>query len=271
MKLTSSLDENRLYRAIKNAVYTVVSQYAIHLDEYEIYCMYLFISSMEVFDLKRLSAENLNRYLNEGTADIQKINHEFFASLRETYHDIQNNITPELTNQLYYVVNQIHYKICYFKGTFYFFHGDNISKIVDAETYSVVENVARKQVEFAFSVLGLSPEDKMFEIALRRYFDIVLKVHRFSTNKIFVGMVLHHDFEVISGIVYRVGTFFNSLYHLEIEYALENKKYDLMITDSVKSVGTFRFDHLYLLNELETTYDIEKITATLNRIYKEKY
>lgn len=271
LTIPSSLEGNHLYRGIKNAIYTTISQYAITVDEYEIYMIYQLISSIEVFDISATPDDVLQTYFKDGGEDIEGINEHFINLLSTVYPDVFKNLDKRFLNYLYYVVNQLHHKIQYFEGTFYFFRGESISRLIDNETYFSIKELATTHIRYVFKKFKIPESNQMFEIAVRRCFDLIIKVHRLSSSKITIGLHLHYDYEVILGIVWRMNNFFSPFYHLEIEMAKKEKPYDLFITDSIIKSSSFTFNRLYLLNELETNYDIEKLKNTLTNIYKEKY
>lgn len=263
--------EDPLYQAIRKAALTMVNQYAIQMDDYEIFLTYKYFRCNELFSIEKGEIDILRNYLNFPDPIIQSANHNFFDTIENYYEEFWNTFDYQLFAVHFYSIKQLHNKLLFFKGSFYFFHSLSISRTLDDRTLSVVKNLTETLLEENLALLHANIAPEIKEIVYRRYFDIILQSHRLAGKRIYIGVLINKDYSVTAGVVLRLSTLFESIYNVKVEKAQADHNYDLLISDSKNRAERFNHRYFYFLNELETNFDNHRIKELLDIIYKEDY
>ncbi|MBM1152266.1 hypothetical protein JQC73_04835 [Enterococcus durans] len=111
---------------------------------------------------------------------------------------------------------------------------------------------------------------EVLSLVYRRYFNLLLEILKNYSIKIRIGVSIHKDYSIKEGVFFRLTYLMHYFFDVEIEEAAEQQKYDLLITDLIVSTERFAHDYYYLLTDIETTYDSDRIQKILVKIYKKK-
>ncbi|STP28224.1 Mga helix-turn-helix domain [Enterococcus durans] len=265
------LKDNLLYHELKNWIFGVLSQYAVQFDEFEVYNIYIFMCSMEIVDLENEDLTAVNTYLSLTVKEINEANAIFIQHIGRYYPRVEKSISNKNYIRIKYVITQLHQKICYFYGAFYLFSGDSITRITNDDIYTRIRRLSIEQVVATLKCLNIDVTESQREIMSRKYFDLIVQIHDDNINKLQIGVRLFEDWSIVSGIISRMRAMLEQQYNMKLEYAYENKKYDLILTNSYLSLKRMNYNKYYILPNMDTTYDLENIKALLDEIYEERF
>lgn len=267
----SSLESSELYRALKNWIFGFLSQYAFRFNDFEVYNIYIFLCSMETVDLANPNVDALENYLQLANQPVDQVNELFLNRIDQYYPLNEENISHLDTIRIKYLITQLHHKVIYFHGTFYLFSGESITRVLNEEIYQRLWRLSVQQMKTTLAVLDLPASEQMREIISRRYFDILIQVHDHSFDRLKIGVLIYDDWPIVAAVISRLRTFLETSYHVKIERAAPSGHYDLLLTNSRKSLLGIRYRAFYYLPKVDTNYDLENIKRLLDQIYEERY
>lgn len=151
------------------------------------------------------------------------------------------------------------------------FSGDSITRITNDDIYTRIRRLSIEQVVATLKCLNIDVTESQREIMSRKYFDLIVQIHDDNINKLQIGVRLFEDWSIVYGIISRMRAMLEQQYNMKLEYAYENKKYDLILTNSYLSLKRMNYNKYYILPNMDTTYDLENIKALLDEIYEERF
>ena len=261
------VENQALYKAIKKSFLSILDHYSLLIGEDEIMILYSFMVSFELYDSK---------YLPLGTKEINSngkvalLDKEFLRRVHEVFPHYEEKVTIETRREIEYSLTNLHCKITKFCGSFYYFSGKSISHLANMEIYQRLLTISNKlvaSIEESFSDFITA---EVLSLVYRRYFNLLLEILKNYSIKIRIGVSIHKDYSIKEGVFFRLTYLMHYFFDVEIEEAAEQQKYDLLITDLIVSTERFAHDYYYLLTDIETTYDSDRIQKILVKIYKKK-
>lgn len=181
-------------------------------------------------------------------------------------------VQPELLLEWRYIITQIHGQLLFFNryisSTYYesFIDNSSLDEVVPESIISLSKLMTETIEMNLNTVLGDRTNKNMQWI----YSNLAKKIEQYSVDTIHIGV--HSIISYLKAYIMteRLDELFHYRYHIKIEPALEERSYDLLVSDSPASTECFTFDFLYILSDSETKLDIHELKKLLDNIYRKK-
>lgn len=266
-KKSQVYEQDPFFKKVRSFVLRFFSRYPLEIDEEESLLHFVFLTSMSVLAESDFANYNLIR----GRRTPTSLADTFILEHMILYYRPQK-LFPKLEKKIFYYVSQIHSRLYFFKGEL---------DVVNWETIFEKEQHVSSQQSTDFSRILL---DKSLEFFGESY-KADNSLHEWSLVT-YRGVLAIIDFEIVGEIRIGIDLKMDHLYKeittqvlilslknlngLTIESFDSKKTYDLMITNVMKQRTYRSVKEIYVLSELGSTYDINKIRMKIRALHNRR-
>ncbi|KRK13465.1 transcriptional regulator [Lacticaseibacillus zeae DSM 20178 = KCTC 3804] len=264
------LETNPLYQMIRNWLFDIAKQYALALDEFEVYNIYIFVCSMDIIDLSATDLHHVEKYLALALPSVQQRNQSFMATLRQINTGFEIRCSGTSKIHIHYSLNQLHHRIQFFQGDFRLLTQSSDLFAISGEQLQHLKTLASELVTVVAKgdTCCAEPANQLF--LKQQYLRLLMVTHAQIAKPVRIGLLLHGDWLMTSALMARLKLALAGICSIVFEIAERPMTYDLLITSSKLSSARAAAKYYYRINEVATTYDIDQIKSLLSSIICEQ-
>lgn len=270
-EMLHQLETNPLYQAIRNWLFEIAKQYALDLDEFEVYCIYIFVCSTDVVDLSKTELSQVERYLSFALPMQRQKNQNFLNVLRQIYPTFDSQFSDATQIRIQYTLNQLHHRMQFFQGDLVLLDSPTDSEAMNRRYPQYIEALAKRLVTLAFKDHAWVDSSATQAFLAKNYLRLLMFIQAQMTKPVRIGLLIRGDWLVTADLMSRLQTSLAEICQIVIEIADAPATYDLIITNFEMKSHRIKAKHRYRINEIETTYDIDQIKNLLSDIIREPY
>ncbi|MDG3060546.1 helix-turn-helix domain-containing protein [Lacticaseibacillus casei] len=264
------LEVNPLYHMIRNWLFEIAKQYALALDEFEVYNIYIFVCSMDIIDFSATDPRHVEKYLALALPTVQQRNQYFMAALRQICAGFETQCSDASRIRMQYTLNQLHHRIQFFQGDFRLLAQPADRVLISDQQLQHLETLASELTAIVAKddPCCAAPAKRLF--LTQHYVRLLMVTHVQIAKPIRIGLLLNDDWLATSAVMARLKLALAGMCSVVLEIAEAPATYDLLITSFKTSSAAIAAKHHYRINEIETTYDIDQIKSLLVSIIREQ-
>ncbi|MCB5956045.1 helix-turn-helix domain-containing protein [Enterococcus sp. CWB-B31] len=262
---SSSYETDPMFQQLRSFILRYFSRYPLEIDNEESMLHFIFLTSMFV-----LSEEDIERYGQiRGRRTPTSLADTFMLEHAVLYYRPQK-FFPTLERKIFYYFSQIHSRLYFFKGELEIFDKDNIWEKEEKLSGHHLMNFSKILLSESLDVLGLAYEENnsLYEWSLVKYVSLLAIIDFEMMNELQIGIDLKMDPLYRDAMTQVLILSLKNVSGVRIEEYRIKKNYDLIITNRMGREAYSSGQHLYVLSELGSAYDIEKIKKKIRQLYQ---
>ncbi len=271
---TLEIDQQEVYRklieesfmtAVKKTNQALQGNFSAIQTETDLICLYIFFISTYIYETPLSEDQYMYFLKNEFSRDIINLS-------ENTLETIGNHFNLEyLSDELLWYIEcalfQLHFRMIHFNSYMSYFESSYLmSKRMDDSISTIVNDVIYEHLSL-FS-LNLSPA--VYDHIFLNYRFILQIIESKCIKSISVGLANQVNYLAQQDILKRLEMTFSKEFDISFEIADREKCYDLLVTDIFLTESPYKYQQIYVINEIINGYDENMIREILiNSIEKD--
>ncbi|MHC5217878.1 helix-turn-helix domain-containing protein [Enterococcus sp. LJL128] len=260
-------EQDPLYQSLRSFVIRFFSRYPIDIDENESQLHFVFLTSMFV-----LSEEDFADYgMMRGRRSPTSLADTFLLERVILYYRPQKFV-PALEKKIFYYFSQIHNRLYFFTGELELFEQDNIWEKEEKLSGHHLLEFSHELLKQSLSFFGEAYQqgNSLHEWSLIKYLSVLAVIDFEMMVELQIGIDLKMDPLYRDVMTQVLMLSLKNINGVTVEGYKENKRYDLVITNSFGENSHLAEHSVYVLSELGSAYDISQIKKKIRSLYEKQ-
>lgn len=270
--ILNEISKNDFFNKIKDDYYIFIGLYSSSGSEYKAVFLYIFIIS--TFTLaKPITDSEIKRFedLVIPLPKVKKMNKYILSYLIKKLNINPNKIDNDTIFQWFYIFTQVHNQLLFFSGQTLYYelytHLENENNYGCTNLVFLAEDIINK-VE---SILELKLSDSAHSKLSKIYITVLYEAYSNYVDTINIGVISSNGYLASSLLFYNFKNGFKLNSNFNIEIAVSNTHYNLLISDSSFSLENLTFDDVYIAYDINSNYDKIQIKNILKNLVESRY